>query len=52
MFRRMKEWRRTAIRYDRLAGNFLSAIELIEVCANQSRRSEAQQARMFVVETG
>jgi transposase len=29
MFGRMKEWRRTAIRYDLLAGNFLSAIELI-----------------------
>jgi transposase len=29
MFRRMKEWRQTALRYDRLAGNFLSAIELI-----------------------
>ena len=29
MFGRMKEWRRPAIRYDRLAGSFLSAIELI-----------------------
>jgi hypothetical protein len=29
MFGRVKEWRRTAIRYDRLAGNFLSAIKRI-----------------------
>jgi hypothetical protein len=29
MLRRVKEWRRTAVRYDRLAGNVLSAIELI-----------------------
>ncbi len=30
MFGRMKEWRRTIMRLDRLAGKFLSAIELMD----------------------
>jgi transposase len=29
MFGRMKDWRRIATRYDRLARNFLSAITLV-----------------------
>ncbi len=30
LFGRMKEWRRTIMRLDRLAGKFLSAIELMD----------------------
>jgi transposase len=33
MFERMKDWRRLATRYDRLARNFLSAIALLATAA-------------------